>query len=292
MFFSRCCHAIGAIGGKRSGTIEQAHQFFLSQSARDDDFTVAVYPESLELHEIRQVAGAAFGGKTVEDANEVTLYVLQHLHLENDHPERQNVTAFALGFLVSDALSKNGTAIGLRDTKTGQVKAVVVFREYQPAKENNARPGLRAKIADFITTMKAYRYMKNDPIGIPQSLNDKNNLKAFEGGFEAIDSPMKKMFQEWHCQHGPSEPHWYVNFVGTHCDFQRQGHGQKLMSVLNQAANEFNMACYLESAGQGTDAFYKKLGYETTKDMTMDFSSELLGDLSHPGHLMTRHPKK
>lgn len=280
---SSCCH--------RAATIQQARNFFAAQSARDDGLALVVYPQSLTLHEIRQVAGAAFGGQTAQEGNVILLYALQHLQFQDD-ADRQAVAQYAMGFVCYEAICKHGMVIGLRDTHTGQVKAVVVFREYQPAKENrNIKPGLLAKISTILTMIQADRKMKKDPLGLPPSLQDKNNGKAFEAGFEAVDAPLKAMFHEWHCQYAPSEPHWYVNIMATHCDFQRQGYGQKLMSVLSQAANECQMACYLESVSDN-EGFYQKQGYETIKGVTMDFSCELLGDLSTPAHLMTRRPKK
>ena len=312
LLFSDCCRP------SSGGSIEQARQFILSQQQQQQQqqqlqrqqedgsssssnnnnnnndnvdivVSTAFYPESLEFHEIRQVVGAAFGGKTVEQGNDIMMYTLKPLDL--DTQQRQDVSGFCMGFFAYELLyGKNGLAFGLRDKKSGQVKGVVVFREYQPAKENQ-KPGVLAKITDFITMMKAYFKMKSDPIGVPTILqNDKTKRKKFGEASQAIQ-PMQEMMHNWHCQYAPNpEPHWYVGLVATDPDCHGKGYGKKLMSILNEAADECGMACYLETP-HVNQTFYEKMGYQTTKPVTMNFTSELLGDLADHGYLMTRYPK-
>ena len=119
--------------------------------------------------------------------------------------------------------AKNGLAFGLRDKQNGHVKAVVVFREYQPAKE----------ITEFITMMRAYFQMKNDPLGVPKILqNDKTKRKKFEEASQSIQ-PMQEMMHDWHCQYAPNpEPHWYVGLVATDPDCQGKGYGKKDVATM------------------------------------------------------------
>ena len=91
---SFCCP-----GDRRRGSIEQARRF-LTEQKLDDENEVVVYPDSLGFHEVRQVVGAAFGGKTSQQANSFMMYVLRALNLQDveSTQERQEVSAFCLGF--------------------------------------------------------------------------------------------------------------------------------------------------------------------------------------------------
>jgi ribosomal protein S18 acetylase RimI-like enzyme len=60
----------------------------------------------------------------------------------------------------------------------------------------------------------------------------------------------------------PSEPHWYLNLLATHPDWQRQGLGGALMGVMFERADADGLACYLETETPANVAYYRHHGFE------------------------------
>lgn len=60
----------------------------------------------------------------------------------------------------------------------------------------------------------------------------------------------------------PPEPHWYLNMLATHPDWQRQGLGGALMSEVFAVADEAGLACYLETETAANVAYYRHHGFE------------------------------
>ena len=164
---------------------------------------------------------------------------------------------------------------------------VAALREYRPAQENK-HPSLLTKFRDFIINMRAYFHMKADPVGLPKTLKDKERRKTFKESSQAVE-PMQGMMHDWHCRYAPQENHFYVALVATEPDYQGHGYGKMIMSILNSAADECNMACYLEAPEENLK-FYESVGYQITKPMTISLSSSILGDFSDSGYLFTRIP--
>ena len=54
----------------------------------------------------------------------------------------------------------------------------------------------------------------------------------------------------------PSEPHWYLNLLATHPDWQRQGLGSALMDVMFERADADGLPCYLETETPENVAYY------------------------------------
>ena len=52
-------------------------------------------------------------------------------------------------------------------------------------------------------------------------------------------------------EHTPTEPHWYLNMLATHPDWQRQGLGAALMGEVFRIADEQGLPCYLETETRG-----------------------------------------
>jgi GNAT superfamily N-acetyltransferase len=59
----------------------------------------------------------------------------------------------------------------------------------------------------------------------------------------------------------PSEPHWYLFFVGVEPDLQGQGIGQQLLAPVLEAADAAGTLCYLETPFPRTHEFYQRLGF-------------------------------
>lgn len=59
----------------------------------------------------------------------------------------------------------------------------------------------------------------------------------------------------------PSDPHWYLAFVGIEPGEQGQGLGRQLLGPVLERADVENRVCYLETPFPDTRAFYRKLGF-------------------------------
>ncbi|MDJ0768292.1 MAG: GNAT family N-acetyltransferase [Ilumatobacter sp.] len=60
----------------------------------------------------------------------------------------------------------------------------------------------------------------------------------------------------------PPEPHWYLNMLATHPDWQRQGLGAALMDVVFEQADAAGLPCYLETESVENVAYYRRHGFE------------------------------
>jgi ribosomal protein S18 acetylase RimI-like enzyme len=72
----------------------------------------------------------------------------------------------------------------------------------------------------------------------------------------------------------PPEPHWYLNMLATHPDWQRQGIGTALMGVVFTIADEMGVACYLETETTGNVAYYRRHGFEVRTEWDLRTDTE------------------
>jgi ribosomal protein S18 acetylase RimI-like enzyme len=64
-------------------------------------------------------------------------------------------------------------------------------------------------------------------------------------------------------RHHPSDrPHWYLNYMGVHPRFRRQGIATRLARYVIDQADRAGHGCYVETAGEGTRELYLRLGFE------------------------------
>jgi GNAT superfamily N-acetyltransferase len=66
--------------------------------------------------------------------------------------------------------------------------------------------------------------------------------------------------------HTPDEPHWYLQLLGTHPDWQRQGLGAALMNVVFERAETEGLACYLETETVENVAYYRRHGFDVRSE--------------------------
>ena len=59
----------------------------------------------------------------------------------------------------------------------------------------------------------------------------------------------------------PAEPHWYLNFLATHPDWQRQGLGARLIDQVGTRAAEQGLPLYLATETVENVAYYSHLGF-------------------------------
>lgn len=60
----------------------------------------------------------------------------------------------------------------------------------------------------------------------------------------------------------PAEPHWHLNMIATHPDWQRRGLAGALMAVVFEVADEQGLPCYLETETPANVAYYQHHGFE------------------------------
>jgi ribosomal protein S18 acetylase RimI-like enzyme len=72
----------------------------------------------------------------------------------------------------------------------------------------------------------------------------------------------------------PAEPHWYLNMLATHPDWQRQGLGGEVMGTVFEIADAEGLPCYLETETEVNVAYYRRHGFDvrTEWDLRTDDS--------------------
>lgn len=68
----------------------------------------------------------------------------------------------------------------------------------------------------------------------------------------------------------PPEPHWYLQLLATHPDWQRKGLGAALMEVVFERADAEGLACYLETETPANVAYYRRHGFEVRSEWDVD----------------------
>lgn len=71
-------------------------------------------------------------------------------------------------------------------------------------------------------------------------------------------------------EHKPVEPHWYLQLLATHPDWQRQGLGAELMEVVFERADAEGIPCYLETERAELVAYYRRYGFEVGSEWDVD----------------------
>jgi ribosomal protein S18 acetylase RimI-like enzyme len=64
----------------------------------------------------------------------------------------------------------------------------------------------------------------------------------------------------------PPEPHWYLNMLATHPDWQRRGLGSALMAAVFEIADLEGVPCYLETETEQNVAYYRHHGFEVRSE--------------------------
>jgi ribosomal protein S18 acetylase RimI-like enzyme len=70
--------------------------------------------------------------------------------------------------------------------------------------------------------------------------------------------------------HKPAEPHWYLQLLATHPDWQRQGVGARLMNVVFEQADPEGIPCYLETERPELVTYYRHHGFDVRSEWDVD----------------------
>ena len=66
----------------------------------------------------------------------------------------------------------------------------------------------------------------------------------------------------------PTEPHYYLEFIGTGPEHQGKGMGSQLMRPMIERCDTEGVGAYLESSKEENLAFYGRFGFEVTQVLT------------------------
>lgn len=69
-------------------------------------------------------------------------------------------------------------------------------------------------------------------------------------------------------RHHPTEPHYYLEFLGTAREHQGRGLGGALLQPMIQRCDDEGVGAYLESSKESNVAFYGRFGFEVTEVIT------------------------
>lgn len=67
-------------------------------------------------------------------------------------------------------------------------------------------------------------------------------------------------------EHTPPEPHWHLNMIATHPDWQRCGLASALMGEVFEIAEAEGLPCYLETETPENVAYYRHHGFEVRSE--------------------------
>lgn len=67
-------------------------------------------------------------------------------------------------------------------------------------------------------------------------------------------------------EHTPGEPHWYLNVLGTHPDWQRQGLGAAVIGPIGEVCRRDGVPMYLETQTIENVAYYSHLGFRVRSE--------------------------
>ena len=69
--------------------------------------------------------------------------------------------------------------------------------------------------------------------------------------------------------HTPDEPHWYLNVLATHPDWQGQGLGVAVMEPIAEVCRQEGLPLYLETESTEYVAYYAHLGFRVRSEWDM-----------------------
>ncbi len=93
---------------------------------------------------------------------------------------------------------------------------------------------------------------------LPRSSSSRTRRAANAGG-------SSRTVRSVRCGEGgthPAEPHWYLQLLATHPDWQRQGLAAALMNVVFERAETDGLPCWLETETVENVAYYRHHGFE------------------------------
>ena len=75
--------------------------------------------------------------------------------------------------------------------------------------------------------------------------------------------------------HTPPEPHWYLQLLATHPDWQRSGLGTALMDAMFERADEQGLMCHLETETFVNVGYYGRHGFVVDAEFDLPTGSHV-----------------
>jgi GNAT superfamily N-acetyltransferase len=88
-------------------------------------------------------------------------------------------------------------------------------------------------------------------------------LAALVGEYEGEEGLARLMALAEATEDHPTEPHYYLGFVGVEPGAQGQGRGARLLQPMLATCDDEGYAAYLESSSARNEALYHRLGFRT-----------------------------
>ncbi len=79
--------------------------------------------------------------------------------------------------------------------------------------------------------------------------------------------------------HTPPEPHWYLQMLATHPDWQRQGLGATLMAAMFERTDAEGLPCYLETETAENVVYYRRHGFDVRSEWDVPGGPHMWGML-------------
>ncbi|KUI23378.1 hypothetical protein AU193_01085 [Mycobacterium sp. GA-1285] len=76
-------------------------------------------------------------------------------------------------------------------------------------------------------------------------------------------------------EHHPSDPHWYLAFMGVRPSLQGHGIGSVLLRAVLENADRNGVPAYLEASCPANKRLYERHGFETVRELTVADSPPL-----------------
>jgi GNAT superfamily N-acetyltransferase len=67
-------------------------------------------------------------------------------------------------------------------------------------------------------------------------------------------------------EHTPAEPHWYLNVLATHPDWQRQGLGAAIIAPTAELCRQTGIPLYLETESVENVGYYSHVGFRVRSE--------------------------
>lgn len=80
----------------------------------------------------------------------------------------------------------------------------------------------------------------------------------------------------------PTDPHWYLAFMGVHPSAQGRGIGSALLEAVLAQADRDGMPAYLEASCPANQRLYERHGFETTTELTVADCPAIYAMWRHP----------
>jgi ribosomal protein S18 acetylase RimI-like enzyme len=105
--------------------------------------------------------------------------------------------------------------------------------------------------------------------GLPPEFTSRKLKDARREVYERADI-FEEVYGDQHSKFGPKGPHWYICYVAVSPKSQGRGIGREIMRRLGRAADEQQIACYLETSGERNIRLYESVGYKVVSTCVLE----------------------